>query len=54
MLDIQFAMRDQRIFSVFLQQWKERERKYLSEFEDESRASHPLSGNGSRARIPVN
>lgn len=41
MLDFQFALRDQRIFSIFLQQWIERERKYLSAFSDESRASMP-------------
>lgn len=39
MLDIQFALRDQRIFSVFMQQWIERERRYLGAFEDESRAA---------------
>src|SRR5688572_13600807 len=41
MLDVQFAMRDQRISSIFLQQWMERERKYLGAFEDESRANTP-------------
>jgi hypothetical protein len=39
MLDVQFDLRDQRIFSVFLQQWTERERRYLGGFDEESRAS---------------
>ena len=39
MFDIQPALRDRRIFSVFLHQWMERERRYLSAFEEESRAS---------------
>jgi hypothetical protein len=41
MLYIQPALRDRRIFSIFMQQWMERERKYLGAFEDESRASTP-------------
>jgi len=39
MLDVQYALRDQRIFTVFLQQWTEREQRYLGAFEDESRAN---------------
>jgi hypothetical protein len=38
MLDIQSGPRNQRIVTVFMQQWTDRERKYLGEFE-ESRAN---------------
>ncbi len=34
MLDVQLDPRKQRLFTVFLQQWTEREMKYLSAFED--------------------
>jgi hypothetical protein len=37
MLDIQAGPRNQRIFTIFVQQWAEREQKYLGSFE-ESRA----------------
>jgi len=39
MLDVQLARRDQRIFTLFLEQWTEREQRYLGAFEDESRAN---------------